>query len=704
MPSTKTSSTVVLPNAGGGEAGKRAAGDSAEHAFAQAVQAQDLGLSNATPQSVAAASSAGSASSASRSDHAHAHGNQAGGALHATAVANTSAGFISASDQNKLNGIATTAAAVATTGTPANVAQTAALGVSTTAARSDHAHAHGTQTDGTMHAAATNAAPGFAVLSTTTPVSVGTAAVGTGTTVARADHAHAHGNQAGGTLHANAANGTPGFAVLATASPQDVAAAASVGASTNVAREDHAHFHGNQAGGSLHALASGSAAGFMQPSDFSKLAGVEAGAQVTSTARVLTALAAANTNITINAQRLSSVADPTVTSDAATKNYVDTSISTASVSTLAAANTATTASIAAQHATDIKTQLVREVIQSHYTQSLAWTSTVNTTSPVEAPKNAFCAINDIFYVGLNRTGSSRILFTNDLTNWGNFHDFGSGSGDIVTTPIVYFSQVFVLNNVGQSWVGAELNDITYGSGTWTPKASISVGGDTLGPPVKHVNTDTIITYSVTGRTVYRTGDGGTTWTTPANSGFPSTGGSVTIISGMAKRSGSDVPLYLAIPTGAGSFDNQVYTTNSAVTTWIPFTLVEAVSLSQIAYTGIDGMRFIISGKISGATSAYAAWYSDDAINWTRLCTTVGLAGSPLIVTPAGVILTDLGNTYLVRDPLTIMKMPIPPKVIYSSLVAGTYCATSTIGTLLYQGNGLPRTIYAGRPIVSLTLS
>jgi hypothetical protein len=56
-----------------------------------------------TPVAVAAANAQGVASTVARSDHAHAHGNQAGGTLHAAATTSTG-GFLSASDKTKLNG------------------------------------------------------------------------------------------------------------------------------------------------------------------------------------------------------------------------------------------------------------------------------------------------------------------------------------------------------------------------------------------------------------------------------------------------------------------------------------------------------------------------------------------------------------------------------------------------------------------------
>jgi hypothetical protein len=54
---------------------------------------------------VAAANAAGSSAKAAPIDHAHAHGNQLGGSLHATAVAGVSDGFISQNNQTKLDSI-----------------------------------------------------------------------------------------------------------------------------------------------------------------------------------------------------------------------------------------------------------------------------------------------------------------------------------------------------------------------------------------------------------------------------------------------------------------------------------------------------------------------------------------------------------------------------------------------------------------------
>jgi hypothetical protein len=62
-------------------------------------------ISTAAPLAVGSSNSQGVASSLARSDHIHAHGNQAGGTLHALATISVN-GFMSAVDKTKLDGIA----------------------------------------------------------------------------------------------------------------------------------------------------------------------------------------------------------------------------------------------------------------------------------------------------------------------------------------------------------------------------------------------------------------------------------------------------------------------------------------------------------------------------------------------------------------------------------------------------------------------
>lgn len=130
------------------------------------------------------------------------------------------------------------------------------------------------------------------------PVAVGTAnADGISASAPHADHVHAHGNQSVDTLHALAVAGVShGFidkadktkldgvaagatnTPLSAATPLDVGTAAP-GSGTAASKNDHVHGHGNQLGGSLHALAiSGGADGFFSGADKLKLDGISAGA------------------------------------------------------------------------------------------------------------------------------------------------------------------------------------------------------------------------------------------------------------------------------------------------------------------------------------------------------------------------------------------------------------------------------------------
>lgn len=129
---------------------------------------------------------------------------------------------------------------------------------------------------------------GGSALSDAAPQSIGTTAAGIGSEASRSDHVHAHGSLGGGALHAVAvASGAEGFlsgsdkakldgissgaAALTSSSPADVGASA-VGVAGTAARADHVHAHGNQAGGSLHALAvAGVSAGFVSAADQTKL-------------------------------------------------------------------------------------------------------------------------------------------------------------------------------------------------------------------------------------------------------------------------------------------------------------------------------------------------------------------------------------------------------------------------------------------------
>ena len=94
---------------------------------------------------------------------------------------------------------------------PPAIAATGAAGASSSVARADHTHAGVTSVNGNQ-GAVTVAVPSP---SSTLPLAVGTAAIGTATPYAREDHVHAHGDQAGGTLHSLATSGSHGFMPLA---------------------------------------------------------------------------------------------------------------------------------------------------------------------------------------------------------------------------------------------------------------------------------------------------------------------------------------------------------------------------------------------------------------------------------------------------------------------------------------------------------
>ena len=261
-------------------------------------------LSSDSAANVGSAGSAGSSTTAARSDHAHAHGSHTDPDAHA--LAGAAAGFMSASDKSKLDSVAANAAALTDT-TALDVSTSSGAGSAATAARADHTHAHGNQAGGSLHNAATTTANGFmsstdkskldgiasgaaALAASGLPLDVGaSSALGSSTVAAPLNHVHAHGSQAGGSLHATATTSAAGFmsasdkskldgvaasaaAVTGSVSPAAVASVAAVGASSESARADHAHAHGNQAGGALHAKASATDDGFMSKEHFAKVA------------------------------------------------------------------------------------------------------------------------------------------------------------------------------------------------------------------------------------------------------------------------------------------------------------------------------------------------------------------------------------------------------------------------------------------------
>jgi hypothetical protein len=249
--------------------------------------------------------SEGASSSLARANHTHAHGARGGGTLHALATP-ALAGFMSATDKDKLDGIAGGAAALCNDPATTVQVQTAAAGTSTEAARCDHVHsvstasavavtAGGSNGAGTATSLARSDHTHAAAVAAPTTISDSTNSAGTASTFVRSDHVHAHGNRGGGSLHALATGAAHGFMASTdkskldgieagatadapyNATPEEVGTTGAAGTSDLYSRGDHVHAHGDQAGGSLHALATDIVAGFMSPADKAKLDGFAGG-------------------------------------------------------------------------------------------------------------------------------------------------------------------------------------------------------------------------------------------------------------------------------------------------------------------------------------------------------------------------------------------------------------------------------------------
>lgn len=128
---------------------------------------------------------------------------------------------------------------------------------------------------------------GGANLNTTTPSSdVSTSgAIGTATTAARADHVHAHGNLSGGSLHAAATTSTAGFLSSTDKTKLDgIASGAQPGTVTNVTGSAPISVaNGTSTPAISISTASTSAAGTMSASDKTKLDGIASGATANNT-------------------------------------------------------------------------------------------------------------------------------------------------------------------------------------------------------------------------------------------------------------------------------------------------------------------------------------------------------------------------------------------------------------------------------------
>lgn len=161
------------------------------------------------------------------------------------------------------------AALALSSATPAAVTRSVGVaGVGTEASRADHKHDVATAAAITLTDATNDE--------------------GVSTSLARADHTHSHGARAGGTLHADVTPSVAGFMTAADktkldtlgtlgAVPVEITDATNTeGVAVTVARTDHAHSHGARAGGTLHADATTSVAGFLDAAGKTKLDGIGA--------------------------------------------------------------------------------------------------------------------------------------------------------------------------------------------------------------------------------------------------------------------------------------------------------------------------------------------------------------------------------------------------------------------------------------------
>jgi len=108
--------------------------------------------------------------------------------------------------------------------------------------------------------------------------------------------------------------GFPGYG----GAPPNIAAASSAGASPLLSRSDHTHGHGDQAGGTLHAVATPLVAGFMSATDKAALDALVAGGPFVPTTRTLTAGAGLTGGGDLSADRTFDIvaADATITVNA----------------------------------------------------------------------------------------------------------------------------------------------------------------------------------------------------------------------------------------------------------------------------------------------------------------------------------------------------------------------------------------------------
>lgn len=288
-------------------------------------------LLTGTPSTIGTTNQIGSIAAFARQDHIHAHGNLDGGSLHAL-VTTTQSGFMSFGDKVILNNITSLTQSLTNKGITGSTNYVESNALKTTTNPVYIVSAAPSVNQVLMAISATAAT--WQTISTGTPSTIGvTNQIGSSATFARQDHIHSHGDQAGGTLHALVTSTQSGFMsfgdkvildnitsstqtltnkgitgstnyvdanglktttnpvyiistapttgqvlistsatqatwqTIPTGTPSTIGTVSQIGTSSNYARQDHIHSHGDQLGGTLHATASTTTAGFMSAAD-----------------------------------------------------------------------------------------------------------------------------------------------------------------------------------------------------------------------------------------------------------------------------------------------------------------------------------------------------------------------------------------------------------------------------------------------------
>ena len=166
-------------------------------------------LATGTPSTIGVTNQIGNQPAFARQDHIHAHGNLDGGTLHAL-VTTTQSGFMSTTDKVILNNITSSTQSLTNKGITGSTNYVESNALKTTTDPVYIVAVAPTASQVLMAISATQAT--WQTISTGTPSTIGTNnQIGTSSIFARQDHIHSHGDQSGGTLHATASQSIAGF-------------------------------------------------------------------------------------------------------------------------------------------------------------------------------------------------------------------------------------------------------------------------------------------------------------------------------------------------------------------------------------------------------------------------------------------------------------------------------------------------------------